>query len=311
MNPNMISKLSRSIWSRWLEVLAWSSVAAALAACGGGGGAAPPRFQQISFDGQQAIRDNVTGYTWAANLDTTSGVIPTSVELLSVADLGKDLLQTNFSFLLNKQLRSSEPVGSDSTRAWVVDFRVNPLGVHRLGGLSDEAVDASAPFSVWRVLGRGDIPMYQAGGVDDRSGVAFQGNLMWSACSVGRTYVPASSSGQAQCSGAAQFFSQTDAQQAARASRLGNFSDWRLPTKQELQLLLALESKTRSLLQTPFATLDVTDLSNPLQYWTSSTYSGTTPSSFWIVDFSLANDWGGVELVPANSMALVRLVRGR
>ena len=81
-------------------------------------------------------------------------------------------------------------------------------------------------------------------------------------------------------------------------------------------MLLKLNSTERSLLQTQFAAIEVPDsssplLSNPLQYWTSSVYTETTPNSIWIVDFSLVNDWGGVELVPTNSMALVRLVRGR
>lgn len=134
---------------------------------------------------------------------------------------------------------------------------------------------------------------------------------MWSLCTVGRNFVPAAGANPAQCSGTESLLTKSGAEAAARASRLGGFSDWRLPTKQELQLLLALDSRTGSLLSVPIATLDVSGISIPLQYWTSSIYAATTPSSSWIVDFSVNNDLGGVELVPANSMALVRLVRNR
>ena len=310
MNQTMTNIVSLPNWARGFKVLLCCGVAAIMTACGGGGGSPPPRFEPISFEGQSAIRDNATGYLWAAQLGAQGGAVPTALELLSVADLGTNTLQASFDFLLNKQVRALEAVGSDSTRAWVIDFRVNPQGVHRLGGLSDEAIDTSALFAEWRVLRRGDFPAYAADAADAR-GVVLQGNLMWGACSVGRTYIPATGLAQAQCSGGAQVLSQADAQQAARDSRLGGFSDWRLPTKQELQMLLKLGSTDRSLMQAPFATIDVPDVSNPLQYWTSSAYTETTPGNVWIVDFSLVNDWGGAELVPTNSMAFVRLVRSR
>lgn len=271
-----------------------------LAACGGGGGAAPdePRFQSVTVGGLAGIKDNGTGIVWAAELDINAGVVPTVQELLALADLGAPTIASHFNVVRNRLVQAVEPVANSAGSAWTVDF-----GAQRLGGLSDEPVDAQAPFAQWRILVR---PPGGAGAFEDLAdGTAYRNGLVWSICTVGAQY----STLTGLCSEAATFVSLADAQAAARNSRLGGYSGWRLPTKAELQALLSLGNTQRSLLPPPFAAKDSLDTSMPLQYWTSS--SSTAPSGSWIVDFSVEQDWGGVELVPSSSRALVRLVRSQ
>lgn len=271
-----------------------------LAACGGGGGGAPeePRFQTVTVAGVAGIKDNSTGIVWAAELDVNAGVVPTAQELLALADLGGATIASQFNVVRNRLVQAVEPVVGSAGSAWTVDF-----GAQRLGGLSDEPVDAQAPFAQWRILVR---PPGGAGAFNDSAdGTAYRNGLVWSICTVGAQY----STITGLCSGAATFVSLADAQVAARDARFGGYSDWRLPTKAELQGLLSLSNTQRSLLPPPFAAKDSLDTSMPLQYWTSS--SSSTPSGSWIVDFSVEQDWGGVELVPSSSRALVRLVRSQ
>jgi Protein of unknown function (DUF1566) len=277
-----------------------ASLALLLAACGGGGGGAPdePRFQSVTVGGVAGIKDNSTGIVWAAELDVDAGVVPTAQELLALADLGEATIAGPFNVVRNRLVQAVEPVVGSASSAWTVDF-----GAQRLGGLSDEPVDTQAPFAQWRILVR---PPGGAGAFNDSAdGTAYRNGLVWSICTVGAEY----STLTGMCSGPGTFLSLADAQVAARNARFGGYSDWRLPTKAELQGLLSLGNTQRSLLPPPFADKDSLDTSMPLQYWTSST--STTPSGLWIVDFSVEQDWGGVELVPTGSRALVRLVRSQ
>jgi hypothetical protein len=283
-----------------LRAVACVGALSLMAACGGGGGGSPPaeaRFEATTIAGVAGIKDKETGIVWAAQLGGSAGVEPTAQELLVMADLGVDTLTREFNFVRNQYVRAAEPVlGYEDTNAWRVDF-----GVERLGGLSDEP--AENPFAQWRILVR---PPGGAGAFNDSAdGTAYRNGLVWSICTVGAQY----STITGLCSGAATFVSLADAQVAARDARLGGFSGWRLPTKAELQGLLSLGNTQRSLLPPPFAAKDSLDTSMPLQYWTSS--SSSTPSGSWIVDFSVEQDWGGVELVPSSSRALVRLVRSQ
>jgi hypothetical protein len=278
-----------------------------LSACGGSGAVAEgPRFEATTLAGVSAIKDNATGVVWATQLGGAAGTAPTAQELLTVADLSTDVLTTHFSFLFNKRVQVAEPVVGDNTRAWVVDFRVDPAGVHRLGGLSDEAVpDAVNPISQWRVLQR---PASVLVPTEVGDGYLVQRGLMWSLCSVGTSYIAG------RCDGQPTALSLEDAKLVALRSQLLGFTDWRVPTKQELQSQLSLGNSQGSLLPGTFASKDV--LSPPLQYWTSSSYSfpspntpGTTLLKHWVVDFQLGLDLGGVELVEPDLLSLVRLVR--
>lgn len=291
-------------WTRCLQAVIAVGALALLAACGGGGGgggSSAPRFERTTLGVVPAIRDNTTGIYWATQLNTTipSGVAPTAQELLTVADLGTDVLTSNFSFLLNQQVQAAEPVHGDNTRAWVVDF-----GVQRPGGLSDEATDINAPFAQWQVLQR----PREADQLQRDGAVVLQGKLLWSACTLGTTM----NRDLTQCDGGTPSFKTlADAKAAASSSRLQGFSDWRLPTKQELQGLLTLRDGQGTLLLPIFA--DVDQLGVQLEYWTSSTQTFTgRPTTFWNVNFNFSvNDVGGVDDVTTDSMALVRLVRTR
>ena len=281
-----------------------------LAACGGGGGAVPdgPRFQAtavpvngVKVDG---IKDNSTGIVWAAQLGGSAGEEPTAQELLVMADLGADTLASTFNFVSNKLVRAGEPVqGSGGSATWRVDF-----GAQRLGQLSNEPADN--PVAQWRILQR---PQGSPGGFSDLfNGTAYRSGLIWSICTVGTQY----DRWTGQCTGEATYHSLDQAQAEARKTRIGGYADWRLPTKAELQGMLSLGNTQGSLLPAPFANKDRLDTNLPLQYWTSSSSTASTPPKLWIVDFSFSFDRGGVFLIaPYESSpqdptrALVRLVR--
>jgi len=284
-----------------------------LAACGGGGGAVPdgPRFQAtavpvngVKVDG---IKDNSTGIVWAAQLGGSAGEEPTAQELLVMADLGADTLASTFNFVSNKLVRAGEPVpGSGGLATWRVDF-----GAQQLGELSKEAADN--PVAQWRILQR---PQGSPGDFYDlRNGTAYRSGLIWSICTVGTQY----DASTGQCTGPTGervYLSLAQAQAEARNARIGGYADWRLPTKAELQGMLSLGNTQGSLLPAPFANKDRLDTNLPLQYWTSSSSTASTPAKLWIVDFSFSFDRGGVFLIaPYESSpqdptrALVRLVR--
>jgi hypothetical protein len=123
---------------------------------------------------------------------------------------------------------------------------------------------------------------------------------------LGSTYVAAEGSTPARCSGSATALSLAGAQAAAQNFELIKIKRWRLPTKQELQGLLNLGNAGNSLFPLEFARLDVLDVNRPLQYWTSS--SADPVGLTWMVDFTTQGDPGGIEAIPSNSQALVRMV---
>jgi hypothetical protein len=283
-----------------------------LAACGGGGGGGVvpdgPRFQAtvvpvngVNVDG---IKDNSTGIVWAKQLGGSAGVEPTAQELLVMADLGAATLAREFSFVSNKLVRALEAVpGSKNSATWRVDF-----GAQQLGELSNQP--ALNPIDQWRILQR---PQGTSGEFyDSPDGTAYRSGLAWSICTVGARYVPSTG----QCTGAPTYLSldEAKAQAGARSALPGEYGNWRLPTKAELQGLLSLGSTQGSLLPA-FAVkdnLDDLDPAMPLQYWTSS----SSTDKPWIVDFSLSFDRGGVFLIAPYEIspqdptrALVRLVR--
>jgi hypothetical protein len=304
MSHSMNILFPTAAWCRSFKLVLGLCFTAWLAACGGGGGgSALPRFERITFEGQAAIKDNSTGYVWAAQLGTGGGFVPTAQELLAVADLGASALTADFKFLLGQRVQASEAVVAEPATAWVVDF--DSVSGNLLGSLSNEIASSAAPIAQWRVLRRVNFAGFGLG--DQENGTVIQGRLLWSACSLGASYVPASGITPARCSESATVLSLADAQNAVRDSRLYSSSRWRLPTKQELQGLLNLGSAGSSLLPSEFANLDVLDLSRPLQYWTSS--NSASGGLTWIVDFTVQGDPGGVEAILPNSRALVRMVR--
>lgn len=286
-----------------------------LAACGGGGGAVPdgPRFQAtavpvngVKVDG---IKDNSTGIVWVAQLGGSAGEEPTAQELLVMADLGADTLASTFNFVSNKLVRAGEPVqGSGGSATWRVDF-----GAQRLGQLSNEPADN--PVAQWRILQRPQGSPGDFYEIPTRSGTAYRSGLIWSICTVGTQY-DASTGRCTGPTGERVYLSLAQAQAEARNARIGGYADWRLPTKAELQGILSLGNTQGSLLPAPFANKDRLDTNLPLQYWTSSSSTASTPAKLWIVDFSFSFDRGGVFLIaPYESSpqdptrALVRLVR--
>lgn len=301
MNATMTST-SPSGWTRGLRAAACLAALALLAACGGGGGGGvtPPRFESTTVGAVAGIRDNNTGYIWSAQLGEVSGAVPTASELLSMADLGADVISANFSFVSNKLVQAAEkPVGSSDV--WVVDF-----GSQQQGRLSNESPDPIQPFAQWQLLKRPNISRLVL--VDQQDGSVVQGTLMWSACTAGTSFLVSTG----KCSGTPQYMSRNEAElEAIRFNRIPfiGYNNWRLPTKQELQSLLSLDTSQQFLLPTPFTTLESLNPLNPLEYWTSSSYRFNTLTNPWLVNFSVAADWGGVEDADAGALALVRLVR--
>jgi hypothetical protein len=283
-----------------------------LGACGGGGGGAPeapPRLQAITHQGTPAIRDNVTGIIWAGKLGAEDlparGVdLPTAAELLTLADSGEQVLQTQLGFLLNTPypvVKASDLViGSSATVAWAVDFgaRGEP------GGLSDENPNDALS---WYVLSRpaASAPVFYS--VNARFGMVETDNLMWKLCSQGAEWTGSS------CTGTPTRVTGTEALATSSwGSYAGYNSGWRLPTKKELQGLLQLSNNLSpggSLL--PAAFIGDAVGSDLAQYWSSTRASGASPQRAWQVDFSVLPDPGGVERALLTDTAYIRLVRSR
>jgi hypothetical protein len=296
----------------WSARLRWSGCVGSLAmlvACGGGGGAAPPvpRFESVSVAGVAGVRDNTTGHIWAAQPGADKGSIqPKAQELLDLVDLGAGEWGTYFGPALGQSLQAAESVPNS---LWVVDFgRINA------GRLSNEAVapNPNEPYLQWRMLSRAAQVTYSL--VLESNGTVIQGtSLVWSLCTEPMTYQ------NGRCVGTPRPYSLAQAQERAAQSTLGAYSGWRLPTKQELQDLLRLESTGNtlqpSLLPEPFASHDAFEALIglvPLQYLSSSRYNrAPQPEQLWAVDFSVGEDPGGVEPINNDGFALVRLVRNR
>jgi len=292
------------------RILHWSvcvGTLALLVACGGSGGgfAEPvPRIETTTVGGVAGVRDNVSGHIWAAQPGVVPGSIqPQAHELLGLIDLGADAISAYFGAALGQSLQAAESV-PDSL--WVVDF-----GRDTAGRLSNEVTNPnpSEPYLQWHLLSRAATSTPGLVLVDN--GTVIQGtSLVWSLCTQPTTYQDGS------CVGTPLPYTLAQAQALAAQSKLGSSAGWRLPTKQELQALLRLEStgsaQQPSLLPEPFANRDVLTGAKPLQYWTSSSHKRTAQlEEPWTVDFSAVEDPGGVEPINQEGFALVRLVRNR
>jgi len=244
------------------------------------------------------VRDNLTGQIWAAQAGTT-GDAPSALELLTLADAGVEALRPFFGFAVGEQVLAAESVPDSQ---WVVDF-----GLQTAGRLSNEAVDPARPFVQLRLIKRADTFV----GVDDNgNGTANQGRLMWSLCTEGTNYNIVTK----RCDGTPLAMTLAQAKALAASSTRGNYTGWRLPTKQELQGLLRLGSGAATLLPDVMSAVDPVTGIQPLLYFTGSanTRAGLSDQP-WAVDFSSGIDPGGVETISGDTTnpeyALVRLVR--
>ena len=118
--------------------------------------------------------------------------------------------------------------------------------------------------------------------------------LMWEQCSEGQ-----SGTG---CAGSAAGMTWADALTAARNSRLGGYSDWRLPNVKELQSIVEYG------VYIPF--IDLAKFPNTLStwYWTSSSYASDS-SGAWYVDLGYGHVYYDNRNPNLYGLA-VRLVRG-
>ena len=303
-------------WTSGLQAALGATVLTWLAACGGGGGGGgepPPvnRFETTTVGVAAGIRDNSTGIVWAAQLAANAsspGLLPSANELLTLADAGAAVINTNFPFLVGKEVPTNETLRNLGAEPWVVSFTADMRG-----GLRNDLPLVGAAH--WRVLQRPTPtpPTLTApdGFQYDRDGTVTQaGVLMWRLCTEGTQFV----AGTVTCSGVPSSLSLTQAK-ALPSSGFAGYTGWRLPTKQELQSMLKLSNSTGTLLAAPFKSAEQTTLTNAgvLAYWTSTSASSDPASDVWAVDFSLGNDPGGVALTPVTGVlpptALVRLVR--
>jgi hypothetical protein len=290
------------------------ALSATLGACGGGGGDVnqPPRFEPTTVGSTAAVRDNQTGIVWAAGLGSNGlpngSTEPTASELLQLTDLGASELRPYFGFVLDAAsplIKAKEDVKGVVGRVWAGDFGVRGP---EPGGLSDEAtaVTPDVPdYENWYVLSRRSVASAVVYPSVSVQGTVSAAGLSWKFCSEGSTW------NGTGCNGQPTRVPASGAQALANATNAVNFAgraDWRLPTPQELRSLLQLEKDANSgnLLPDSFAGDPGAADALP-QYWTNGRASNGTLA--WLVDFSGGIDPGGIELVPVDDQAYVRLVR--
>ena len=116
--------------------------------------------------------------------------------------------------------------------------------------------------------------------------------LMWSHCSIGQY------TGQQQCIGKAKKLSWKDAHIQVHEIALAGFTDWRLPTIQELSLLTELRC------QQPAINLDLFPNTPVGDYWSATEFINDIGSA-WLVHFGYGENHVGGKL----GKAYVRLVR--
>jgi hypothetical protein len=117
--------------------------------------------------------------------------------------------------------------------------------------------------------------------------------LIWAKCSQGQTY------GSGTCTGSATGMIWSAALTAAKNATLAGFTDWRLPSKEELESLVETGCYSPSIHDTRFPATPNG------YYWTSTTYQAA-PTQAWLVHFADGNSY--VSYKAGN--VVVRLVRG-
>lgn len=297
-------------WASFFQAALGASALALLTACGGGGGGEPAaavRFESTTVGTTAGIRDNSTGIVWAAQLATSpasGNEQPLVHELQFMADAGVEAIRTHFGFLEGKEVPTNQTLSNLGIEPWVVSFKTDMLG-----GLRNDVPLADAAH--WRVLQRPILSTAPANFKYEGNGTVTQGSLMWRLCSEGSKHVPNTE----RCE-LPPISLTMDQAKALTGGLYANHTNWRLPTKQELQTMLRLSNSEGSLLAPPFKEAEGANFPSMsvLEYWTSTPSAMAPASEVWAVDFSLGTDPGGVSLAPISgpiltNTAFVRLVR--
>lgn len=299
-------------WTSCIQAALGVSALALLTACGGGGGGGEPaaavRFESTTVGAVAGVRDNSTGVVWAAQLaisPASGNNQPFVHELQAVADAGVEAIRTHFPFLVGKEVPTNQTSRNLGIEPWVVSYKTDMLG-----GLRNDVPLADAAH--WRVLQRPTVSTAPANFVYAENGTVTQGNvLMWRLCSEGSLHLANTD----RCTGTPSSLSMDQAK-ALTGSTYATYTNWRLPTKQELQTMLRLSNSEGSLLASPFKEAEGANFPSMsvLEYWTSTPSAMAPASEVWAVDFSLGTDPGGVSLAPISgpiltNTAFVRMVR--
>ncbi len=280
---------------------------ALLAGCGGGGGGSSgptPDFEFVSVSGVAGVRDNRTKMVWARTLgdpNLRGSRFPTAAELLRLVE-GTDsaVFQSYFgSTVAAPPFRVSEPNYVDGPAVWTIDVS----GVSARGAVS--AAPAANTTSAWYVLQPGVattsavkyVQYLNLGLLWPESGWSGSA-LMWKMCAEGSAWDNSS----AKCTGSPGLYNATTAQvavDAANTARFGGFSDWRLPTKQELQSLLKLDGFQRPLVLDAFVSPYDQGMPWNTRFRTSSP---GLPGFTWGVHFDTGEV--GPDVLPGDAMSL-------
>lgn len=287
-----------------------------LLGCGGGGDSSqisPPRFTVSQDNGLPVVYDRNTGITWAGKLGSdglpSTATTPYASELLGVADLPTHEIDDYFPFIDGRVIAARERPQSNSDYTWAVDFGQAEIG--DFGTLNLQVVTTNPDYQKWLIVKR-DKPFVQMSTFDlnEFDGTVVSDNLMWKLCSEGsafNVYTKKCAPAATQIELGTQMNDMLNAANSGRG--YANYKGWRLPTKQELRLLLNLDgvnidASDATLLPSQFSGDSHVD--SILNYWTSSSSADGTKR--WQVDFSRGAD-GGVGLFELTDKAYVRLVR--
>ncbi len=197
--------------------------------------------------------------------------MPTVKELATIVDLGADAAEpaidsTFFPNTLEEEYWSATTAADEPSEAWFVNFQSRWINTNIYKGddpkwnaLPIRAVRGGQPVSAERFIDNGD------GTITDVST-----SLMWQKCTMGQTYDP----NTGQCSELPMdegYYTWKEALELCENLNLANFTDWRLPNRNELQSL-ADYSRTYPVFDPEYFAVPYEDW-DPFftGYWTSST----------------------------------------